>query len=61
VTLGNSVLVKSDLDFVLRKVYVVALAALALLAVVLAVLWFSRQANSSSSMPAPAVHKQYNV
>jgi hypothetical protein len=49
-TLGSSILFRNDLDRLLRKVSVLILAAVAVLAVVVAVLWLSRrEANPSAA------------
>lgn len=57
VAIGDSILFKSDVDLLLRRIAVVLLAALAVLAIVVVVLWFGRSGeNPSSSMPVPAGH-----
>lgn len=43
VSVGNSVILRSDVDVLLRKISIVVLAAVAVLAVVMGVLWFSRR------------------
>jgi hypothetical protein len=54
-TLGNSMLFRSDLDVLVRKSSVVVLAAFAVLAVVWVVLWLSRsQSSPSTAMSEPA-------
>jgi hypothetical protein len=52
-TFGDSILFRNDLDRLLRKVSVLILAAVAVLAVVSVVLWLSRkEANPSPSAAA---------
>jgi flagellar basal body-associated protein FliL len=54
VAIGDSILFKSDVDLVLRRISLVVLAALAVLAIVVVVLWFGRSGeNPSSSMTIP--------
>jgi len=53
-TLGNSVLLKSDVDGLLRKVGIAILMMVALVIVVAVVMWFSgKQASFSSGFSAP--------
>ena len=57
-TIGRSMIFRSDVDSLLRKLSMVVMAALALLAVVLAVLWLSRsQSPPSSARSTPFVHQ----
>jgi transposase-like protein len=55
VTLGSSTLFRNDVDRLFRKLSVVLLAAVALVAVVSIVLWLSRrEANPSTSAALPS-------
>jgi hypothetical protein len=55
-TFGNSVLLKSDVDSLLRKVGIALLMMAALIVVVAVVMWFSgQQESASSSVATPCV------
>jgi hypothetical protein len=60
--IGKSMLYRSDVDVLLRNVTIVVLAAIALLAIVMVVLWLSRsQTPPSSSLSLPGIYERYSV
>jgi hypothetical protein len=61
-TIGKSMLYRSDVDVLLRNVIVVVMAGIALLAIVMVVLWLSRsQTPPSSSLFLPAINPQSSL